>query len=82
MKRLFTLLVLLVFMFSLKAQIAPDKYWIQFTDKNDSPYSINKPEEFLSERALQRRQNYNIEMDNYDIPVILHTFKRLLKWGR
>ena len=69
MKRLFTLLVSLGFVFSLKAQIAPDKYWVQFTDKNNSPYSINKPEEYLSERAIQRRQDYNVAIDNYDIPV-------------
>lgn len=69
MKRLFTLLVLLGFCFSLKAQVAPDKYWVQFTDKNNTPYSINKPEEFLSERAIQRRQDYGIAIDQYDIPV-------------
>ena len=69
MKRFFTLLALLGFVFSVKAQIAPNKYWIQFTDKNDSPYSINEPEEFLSERALQRRSDYNIDIDDYDIPV-------------
>lgn len=69
MKRLFALLVLLSFCFSLKAQVAPDRYWVQFTDKNNTPYSINKPEEFLSERAIQRRQDYGIAIDQYDIPV-------------
>lgn len=69
MKRLFALLVLLGFCFSLKAQVAPDKYWVQFTDKNNTPYSINKPQEFLSERAIQRRQDYGIAIDQYDIPV-------------
>ena len=69
MKRLFTLLVLLGFCFSIKAQVAPDKYWVQFTDKNNTPYSINKPEEFLSERSIQRRQDYGISIDQYDIPV-------------
>ena len=69
MKRLFTLLVLLGFCFSIKAQVAPDKYWVQFTDKNNTPYSINKPEEFLGERAIQRRQDYGIAIDQYDIPV-------------
>lgn len=69
MKRLFTLLVLLGFCFSIKAQVAPDKYWVQFTDKNNTPYSINKPEEFLSERAIQRRNDYGISIDQYDIPV-------------
>ena len=69
MKRLFTLLVVLGFCFSVKAQVAPDKYWVQFTDKNNTPYFINKPEEFLSERAIQRRQDYGIAIDQYDIPV-------------
>ena len=69
MKRLFTLLVLLGLFFSIKAQVAPDKYWVQFTDKNNTPYSINKPEEFLSDRAIQRRQDYGIAIDQYDIPV-------------
>ena len=69
MKRLLTLLVMMGYIFSINAQIAPNKYWVQFTDKNDSPYSINNPEEYLSERAIQRRQDYNIAIDNYDIPV-------------
>lgn len=55
--------------YSLKAQIAPDKYWVQFTDKNNSPYSIDNPDEYLSERAIQRRLDYNIAIDSYDIPV-------------
>ena len=63
MKRLLTLLVMMGYVFSINAQIAPDKYWVQFTDKNDSPYSINNPEEYLSERAIQRRQDYNIAID-------------------
>lgn len=69
MKRLFTLLVLSALCFSMKAQVAPDKYWVQFTDKNNTPYFINKPEEFLSDRAIQRRQDYGIAIDQYDIPV-------------
>ena len=51
------------------AQIAPNFYWIQFSDKNDSPYSIDNPEAYLSPRALQRRANQGIAIDEYDIPV-------------
>ncbi|MCK9204564.1 MAG: S8 family serine peptidase [Bacteroidales bacterium] len=51
------------------AQVAPQKYFIEFTDKNDSPFSINRPEEFLSPRALERRQNQGILIDQNDIPV-------------
>lgn len=45
------------------------KHWIQFTDKNDSPYSIDKPEAYLSERAIERRKRYNIKIDKNDLPV-------------
>lgn len=53
----------------IQAQVAPDKYWVQFTDKNNSPYSIDNPEEFLSKRSIQRRINYGISIDEKDIPV-------------
>ncbi len=51
------------------AQIATDIYWVQFTDKNNSPYTIDNPEAYLSPRALQRRANLGIGIDEYDIPV-------------
>ena len=52
-----------------QAQIATNIYWVQFTDKNDSPYSIDNPSEYLSQRALDRRARLGIEIDEYDIPV-------------
>ncbi|RLD52427.1 MAG: hypothetical protein DRI97_14505 [Bacteroidetes bacterium] len=51
------------------AQIAPDKYYVQFTDKNNSPYSISNPEAYLSQRAIDRRNRQNIAIDMKDIPV-------------
>lgn len=54
---------------SLSAQISPSKYWIQFTDKNNSPYSINSPEEYLSTRAIERRKKQNIPIKENDLPV-------------
>jgi len=51
------------------SQVAPFKYFIEFTDKNESPYSINRPEEFLSERSLQRRANQYIPVTEEDLPV-------------
>ncbi|MDP2723483.1 MAG: S8 family serine peptidase [Bacteroidales bacterium] len=70
MKVNFTLITLL-FAFStmLTAQIAPDKYYVQFTDKNNSPYSIDQPDEFLSQRALDRRAKYDISISEEDLPV-------------
>jgi len=51
------------------AQVYPDKYLVEFTDKNDSPYSINNPNEYLSQRAIDRRDLYGIAIDEYDLPV-------------
>lgn len=67
----FTLLFLLSIFFvpSINAQIAPDKYWVQFTDKEGTPYSLDAPEEFLTERAIQRRLIQGIEYDESDLPV-------------
>ena len=54
---------------SLSAQLAPSKYWIQFTDKHHSSYSTGHPEEFLSQRALERRARQGLEVLEEDLPV-------------
>jgi serine protease AprX len=54
---------------NLKGQIAPDRYYVQFTDKNNSPYSIDNPSAFLTERAIERRENQQISILDNDIPV-------------
>lgn len=46
-----------------------NKYFVEFTDKDNSPYSIENPEVYLSERALERRERYNIPIDIFDLPV-------------
>ena len=69
MRKLSFLLVFLAVTMFAQAQVASFIYWVQFTDKNNSPYSIDNPEAYLSPRALQRRANLGISIDEYDIPV-------------
>ncbi|MBR4837356.1 MAG: S8 family peptidase [Bacteroidales bacterium] len=69
MKKLSLLVILVVCGIFAQAQIATNIYWVKFTDKANSPYSIDNPEEFLSARALERRARLGIEIDEYDIPV-------------
>ncbi|MDR2963822.1 MAG: S8 family serine peptidase [Bacteroidales bacterium] len=45
------------------------RYRISFTDKNTSPYSIEQPQEFLSEQALARRTQFGIAVSEEDLPV-------------
>ena len=69
MKKLVILLLAFFAFTSAQAQIATNIYYVQFTDKNDSPYSIDAPEAYLSQRALDRRARLGIAIDEYDIPV-------------
>lgn len=45
------------------------KYRINFTDKDNSAYSLSHPEKFLSQRAIERKGKFNIPIDNSDIPI-------------
>jgi serine protease AprX len=45
------------------------KYIIYFKDKKGSGYSIDKPQEFLSPRAIERRKKHNVAIVENDIPV-------------
>lgn len=69
----FTLLTLTLFFLLPTMALAQDAdlklYWVQFKDKTDTPYSIQHPEEFLSPRALQRRQRQQIPITEEDLPV-------------
>jgi len=52
-----------------QAQTGPDLYWVQFNGKAGTPYSISAPEQFLSPRAIARRQAQGIAIDELDLPV-------------
>lgn len=63
---IFFILFLQLLCFKTKAQ---NYYWIAFTDKNNTPYFLSAPEDYLSERALERREKQNIPIDSLDLPV-------------
>jgi len=68
MKPFFTFLLLFIANFSVS--YAQDKvHLIYFKDKDNSPYSLDNPSEFLTEKALKRRQKQNIPVQFRDLPV-------------
>ncbi len=62
-------ILLLLLVLSLPALGSVNRYVVFFKDKNGSAYSIDRPGEFLSGRALQRRSNQNIDITDNDLPV-------------
>lgn len=45
------------------------RWWVGFTDKAGSPYSIENPSDYLSPRALERHARLGIAIDSLDLPV-------------
>lgn len=62
----------------LKAQ---DFYWVGFTDKNNTAYSLSAPDQFLSQRAILRREKQNIAIDSFDLPVNSNYISQVLGLG-
>jgi serine protease AprX len=50
-------------------RIAENSYWFYFTDKLNNGYSTNQPQEFLSQRSIDRRAWQSLPVDQSDLPV-------------
>lgn len=57
------------------------KYRVKLTDKAETVYSLDKPEEFLSARALERRAKQGIAVDSTDLPVCESYVRKLIEQG-
>lgn len=51
------------------AQSDYNLFWIGFTDKAETPYSVFQAQNFLSAKAIERRQRHGIGIDARDLPV-------------
>ncbi len=49
--------------------ISQSLYWIGFPDKSNNTFSIQNPEQYLSKKAIQRRANQHIAIEEEDLPV-------------
>ena len=63
------------------AQTTNSKYWIFFSDKNNSEHSVKQPSEFLSPESIARREKMNIPVRNIDIPVNEQYIKTIQNTG-
>lgn len=68
MKKILTILLCII---ALNAFAKQDtlKYRISLTDKAETTYSLDRPEEFLSEKAIARRVRQGLTIDSTDLPV-------------
>ena len=57
------------------------KYRVSLKDKAATTYSLNKPEQFLSEKSIARRQRQNLVVDSTDLPVCAKYVDAIRKKG-
>ena len=79
MKRVF-LAALLMAAVAVQAQDVY-KYWVGFTDKGQTTYSLDNPSAYLGPRALERRARQHIEVDSLDLPVCSRYIEALREMG-
>ncbi len=60
---------LFLFFALLASAQAQDRYMVFFKDKVNSNFSVNRPQEFLSERSLLRRTKNSVPVTEQDLPV-------------
>jgi len=66
-KAVLSILVFLLLGFNSQAQL--NRYIVQFTDKDSNQFSLQQPWLYLSARALERRERYQINIDSTDLPI-------------
>lgn len=69
MKKITLLCILLFIVSVLFAQDYNYKFRLTLKDKGQTPYTIDKPEEFLSSKAIERRQKQNLSINKTDLPI-------------
>lgn len=62
-------LLILVMLVPVIVQAQYTRHIIRFKDKNNSPYTIDNPAAYLSEKAIARRVQQQIPIDTSDLPV-------------
>jgi hypothetical protein len=65
----FVLVFILGSCFAQAQSTSKSYYWVKLKDKKGTPFQITKPEQFLSQRAIDRRARQHIAIDESDLPV-------------
>ncbi len=70
MKKLILFFILILLSLGVRAQkIAEGVYWVYFSDKAGNGYQVKQPEQFLSDRSVNRRALQQLAVDPLDLPV-------------
>ncbi|MBX7093888.1 MAG: S8 family serine peptidase [Flavobacteriales bacterium] len=63
------LVLVFLFFFQLSKAQSPFRVFVYFSDKTNTPFTLQHPEDYLSQRSIQRRINQGIAVNATDLPV-------------
>ena len=78
-KAIIPILVFVLFGFNSQAQF--NRYIVQFRDKATNQFSLQQPWQYLSARALDRRDRFRINIDSTDLPITQRYIDSVLAAG-
>lgn len=81
MKKIIPLLLVFVLSAALLGAQTADRFIVKLTDKQSKSFSIDNPEAFLSNRAIERREKMGLELTNRDLPISPEYVKSLADAG-
>lgn len=56
-------------------------YRLYLKDKGNSPFSLTKPDDFLSPKSIERRERQNLQVDSVDLPLDPAYFEAISETG-
>lgn len=81
MRKLISFLAIALLATGASAQQDTLKYRISLKDKAATEYSLEKPEKYLSAKAIERRRKQNLPIDSTDLPVCRKYIDEIRKQG-
>lgn len=67
--RLFWTFGITILLFTNMVSAQLNTYIVRLKNKENSPFSLSAPEQYLSQRAIERRVRYGIPIDSADLPI-------------
>lgn len=82
MKQLFSTLVFgLLLNGSTFAQNNSGHYWVTLKDKAHSDFSLDRPQQFLSDKSIERRKKQQVQLTENDLPVSSYYTQQIQQQG-
>lgn len=69
MKKCLLLFIISFTVGTLQSHAQFSRYIVRLKNKTGTPFTINNPSQFLTQRSINRRTRYNIPVDTTDLPV-------------